>query len=467
MIAACQLTLVLFILTLCWRSIKCLSRSSTEMDLKILQLWSLVAFHKIYTYTGIEWILSFVPFYYYVKFILIVITILPLNFAPFWFESVLVPVMRTTHWILDIEWKYIRREIILLPWRIIDLAMFPGLLSDEACNEVNNTLIAPMYKSSELRNEVVKNSKQPVHINSVTEILRKENTTTASIHYGDTLNDQTSTPPKSIIGKRSSYKSPVANSRMAVSSLHMREFSRKYRNSFSESAFVHDCTSSGMSTPRRRFQRNQVKSNVVSKKSNGYNLNLSERVRTLITGDSKIRLRDFLFDLDLPELPSGRHTQKNETNSADRVNMSIRSRNHKRYEQYKNQRNRRHTIETTIRCNDVLENMNVLKQKKRSRVVNNLNIMKFPKKTSQKLDEPTYLHKNKDTEHVDLEDDKIISNQKQSHIRLTPSSATSHIKQTTMSHVELTKSAKKRVILRRSKRLSLKTDTRKVRSVIN
>jgi hypothetical protein len=97
----------------------------------LLQLWSIFAFHKLFIQTGLEMIVSLFPFYYYIKLILILVTVHPdTGFANYWFESILVPLMDHIHALADLDWPNIlRQEIVLFPYTILQVIIFPGIFS--------------------------------------------------------------------------------------------------------------------------------------------------------------------------------------------------------------------------------------------------------------------------------------------------------------------------------------------------
>jgi len=424
--AACDLILRISTLGLAWRTVKALKRNGKhiqsnsdghhiEIDWEILQLWALYAFHVLYVYSGLEWFASFMPLYYYFKMILLITTFLIPNtkFANFWFELVLVPMMQRIHGLLNFDWKgFIHKETILLPWQILDLFILPGLISDEEAKAV-----------MKLREQQLEKALNITHSFSVVEnvatgkeaIVDAMNFTNddANLHIENILNAATSayspsnkpvtrspeTPPRTRLRpstapspQSSSFTSPVARSRVAASSLHLRKFSQDHHITSrtdlrpkpkspqrqttsipapeqstpkasittrkSRKPLADDPSTKTSSSPRRKQPSNrppsvafkQTKASLLSQISKSPvkpssrlnpetrsqqdkkllyfddddNISISSRrsmgnsVRKFITGDDNIRIRDFLFDLELPSIPSPKRV-------SDADDMSVRS----------------------------------------------------------------------------------------------------------------------------------------------
>ena len=447
--AACDVILRISIICLAWRTVKALKRNSRqqnkqstisdthhhiEIDWEILQLWALYAFHVIYVYSSLEWIVSFLPLYHYFKMIFLIVTFLIPNtkFANFWFELALVPMMQRIHDLLNFDWRdFIQAEAVLLPWQILDLFILPGLISDEEAKvmmklrqrqlekALNSTYSFSVVETQEHREEdAVDSSKNYVDSgvdpdfdgdsdvdnndgNSPNE--RMLNTATTLLSACVSPSDKSITSPKSPRRTRllhsiepslqsSSLTSPIARSRVAASSLHLRKFSQDYHisktssrptpeslhrrpksNAAVSSPFMPNNDSTGCKTriplaksqsirsslsPRKKnilhrppsVAFKQTKASLLSqtsksplKHSNRPNpetgfqrdknslhfddddtISLSSRrsvgnsMRKFITGDDNIRIRDFLFDLELPSIPSPKRI-----NDAD--DMSVRS----------------------------------------------------------------------------------------------------------------------------------------------
>mmetsp|Transcript_16791 Transcript_16791/g.23648 ORF Transcript_16791/g.23648 Transcript_16791/m.23648 type:complete len:711 (+) Transcript_16791:348-2480(+) len=126
--AACRVILQASSLCLTSRSVKSLKKSAHSMDIEVLQLWSLLAFHTVFVQIGIEGILNCFPFYYCFKMILMVITFLPgTKFPNFWFEVILVPGMERVHQACDVGVVgVVKFQVKMLPLRILDLFL-PGI----------------------------------------------------------------------------------------------------------------------------------------------------------------------------------------------------------------------------------------------------------------------------------------------------------------------------------------------------
>ena len=369
--AACNLILNITKICLTYRSIKALKRSGKqcnnndgdenddnennnhintkdkiqdiethENDLEILQTWSLIAFLTIYNVIGIETILSVFPLYYYFKMILILITAIPsTKFPNFWCEVLLIPMMQKCHELIDLDWKYILiRELIMFPWRILDVSIMPGLLCDEkTIEEVKRQRMIQIQSATYcnlkdvFRNALLynNNKKEDDDIHITDDMILKHDeivnlqsdlSNNSNINNNDNDDDDTivSIPSNIPTTGIMSPSSPIARSRVAASSLHLRKFSRDHQqhqqhsnqqqttiNSRSHDNENVNCDdeSSDHDTDDKyiiEFDENDnIEIHHPSKRTS-----LNQRLRSFITGDSNIRLRDYLFDVDLPSAPS-------------------------------------------------------------------------------------------------------------------------------------------------------------------
>jgi hypothetical protein len=419
---ACDLLITAIRLSLTWRTVKSLKRTGTkssdglhdrnlgniEVDWEILQLWALFSFHKIFTSSGAEWFLSFVPFYFYIKLIVLIALGIPgTNFPNFWFEIVLVPLMNHIHICLDLDWKeMIKREAVMIPFKFVDLFLIPGLISDEEAKIMKGIRDEQLREAMEVNNDALpKNLVVEETTNELSDlgIVDEEPPMEEEEEKKEVEPPLVTSPEKAIPSpepkpkceketsptRSSSFNSPVARSRVAVSSLQLRKFSRDHQlpaaitirsNKKSrpkpENAVrlpkLNDRTkrvdSTNKSTPKRKNirasarRKNKVgldetdsasvvstssrrppmvafkhtKSSILSQTSKSPSrksrkesqvpdmdddlstiamdfdddMSISSRrsvsssVRKFITGDDNIRIRDFLFDLELPSIPS-------------------------------------------------------------------------------------------------------------------------------------------------------------------
>ena len=417
--AACELILRISTVCLAWRTIKALKRTGTkrhglqnnsnvdhvEIDWEILQLWALYALHVLYVSSGAEWFISFFPLYYYLKMIILLITAIPATkFPNFWFEIALVPMMQRAHELLNVDWKgFLEKEVVLLPWQILDLFILPGLISDA------EAMIVKKLREEQLREALALAAQHTfVYESNDEDVDDKPTPTTTTTTSKDSPRSEPSSKPspeKSPSPSRrrvkvppiplSSITLPVARSRVAASSLHLRKFSIEHRHSapststrtkvrptpetasppkrqstntsarrtskipsgpnsgvnsgvnrrktMDKTDTMQDNASTNKSVrrpPMVAFKQTQasalsqkLKSPVrslkpeerisISKREKDANhlrslmqdddddMSISSRrssvgtsVRKFITGDQNIRIRDFLFDLELPSIPS-------------------------------------------------------------------------------------------------------------------------------------------------------------------
>lgn len=389
--AACKLILRIGSLSLSWRTFKTLKRfgkenNSNDIDWEILQLWSLYAFQIMFS--RVEWIASFVPFYYYFKMILLLVTFVPgTKFPNYWFELILIPFMHYAHRILNSDWKgFIKKEAILLPFQLIDLFLLPGFFTSDQQIE------AVIYLREKQLEEV---SQSMLQVNSKIITDNSCMTTEKNVYGSKPMSPECK-------GIELGPESGASWSRVAASSPQLRKLSVEYRRhslpnvihsptrqklrptpendprfsppsnkptSFNlrrrskESSFFDSQKSSSttndiaediitdnasseqftiystrrtklmnetISTPTRK--RNTVKlysprtpedaSELLNKLvqdsydddvsvRSGRSSSLGNGMRRLITGNPNIRIRDYLFDLDLPSIPSGANMSPN------------------------------------------------------------------------------------------------------------------------------------------------------------
>jgi len=365
---ACGLVLRISMMCLSWRSIKSLKRPSHEMELEVLQLWSLIAFHKIYTQMGLEYFFSFIPFYYYFKMGLIIVTfcIPATRFPNFWFETILVPMMKGAHrWTTEVivtigdtdvdAWvNWLIVEIKALPWRVFDL-VFPcisytshsslrgsGTFEDNLEEETESTKNDELQRMPENNYDCKHSRHSDNGVNSInTDRTRKENKLT---NIEETRRKKHRHSSGSFTSKISfDGTSPVARSKLGVSGLHLKKFARDHHyhnNSIKKTKIKNN---NNNQTPTQQEQHNNssnrciappssafttskisspLSSPFVSPPSANYPSSLSsstptttstkkpgrksigDRIRSVAIGSCDIRLRDYLFDLDLPKLPS-------------------------------------------------------------------------------------------------------------------------------------------------------------------
>ena len=158
---ACEAIVHVGTICLSWRSIKTLKRESNRMNIEILQLWSLLALHKVYIRFGFESFISWFPFYYYFKMIILVVTFIPgANFPNFWFETILLPAIRNIHQFLNLDidldlhryfdWiNWTRTHAILFPFLLIDYIFIPGLLSYQEARIVTSPTMEPQMEQNQ------------------------------------------------------------------------------------------------------------------------------------------------------------------------------------------------------------------------------------------------------------------------------------------------------------------------------
>jgi len=253
--AACLLILHCSTLRLCWRSIKAVKSTTgagpRSIDAEIPQLWALIAFHALYA--GIaEVLFSWLPFYFYIKMILLAVTFFPgTKFPAYWFDCLLVPGIDKLHAVLDFDWRqYLVNQAKYLPLLLFDMLFVPGILNE-----------------------------------------KKGDSAAEGRGVGGANNS--SLP----------LQSPSATrSRIVASSLHLRNFSRDHGGTPGKGA---SCTRLPDTSPATPLLAGQTPADTTSTKRRRRRRRrtMNETVRKVLCGDENIRVRDYLFDLDMPASP--------------------------------------------------------------------------------------------------------------------------------------------------------------------
>jgi len=216
-------------------------REGANMDMEILQLWALFTVHKIYVDVGIEYFASFLPFYYYLKMVIVLVTVIPqTNFPNFWFETILVPFMMWCHECMNVNWSgVVTREIVLLPWRLLDMTVLPGILRDDIeLEEVKSRRRLALNMEEKRYRPIVLDSDHDDDISdgddisAVTESSAMAESVGGVSKIGQMLANAFS-PPWTRGNRKEpddSMSSPVARSRVAASSLHIRKLWKAHAN---------------------------------------------------------------------------------------------------------------------------------------------------------------------------------------------------------------------------------------------
>lgn len=281
---ACSVILHASTLRLCWRTIKATNgnkpatdpqddgqpplQSSSSVDEEIPQLWTLIACHTIYAGV-LECLISWLPLYYYVKMLLLLVTFIPgTRFPSYWFECCLVPGIDRLHSALDVDWRtYLTHQLRYLPLLILDLLFVPGILGDgnddgtEAAGrdhlaEEEAVDASELQSPSKLRSRLVASGLQLRNFS-------KEHApwTPSAVKLSSSLSSMT---PRKKIVLASPTETPTMRSLLAQ-------------------------TPATTKADRSRRRRRRT---------------MNEKFRKVLCGDENIRIRDYLFDLDMPSLPA-------------------------------------------------------------------------------------------------------------------------------------------------------------------
>ena len=289
---ACSVILHASTLRLCWRTIKATNnnRPSTDpknsqaddqplllpsLDEEIPQLWTLIACHTIYAGV-LECLVSWLPFYYYAKMLLLLVTFIPgARFPNFWFESCLVPGIDRLHSALDVDWRtYLTHQLRYLPLLLLDLLFVPGILGDggddegtEAARRDHPVAEEEAVDASELQSPSKSRSRLVASGLQLRNFSRGHAPWTPSVaRLSSSLSSMT--PRKRIV-----LESPAATPSM--------------RSLLVQTPATRTCTTTKVDRSRRRRRPT-----------------MNEKFRKVLCGDENIRIRDYLFDLDMPSLPA-------------------------------------------------------------------------------------------------------------------------------------------------------------------
>jgi hypothetical protein len=322
---ACSVILHASVLRLVWRSIKATklvasgpdtctqdqTDPSLSLDDEIPQLWTLLAFHTIYAGV-LEGLVSWLPFYYYVKMLLLLVTfgIPGTRFPNYWFECWLVPGIDNLHSALDVDWRtYLVDQLRYLPLLLLDLLFVPGILGGP--NDVDGS---------------------------------------------DTGREHQIDHAEVVVGASDLQSPSKSRSRLVASGLQLRKFSREHalRTPAAKS-------SSSMATPRKKialespFATPTMRSLLAQTPATATTTahgdrsrrrrrrTMNEKFRRVLCGDESIRIRDYLFDLDMPSVPV-RGSMEGEESRRVVVSSADRDGDERRREKDERNRRRRRTL---------------------------------------------------------------------------------------------------------------------------
>lgn len=279
---ACSVILHASAIRLCWRSIKAANKWSASDprrpslafdDVEIPQLWTLLAFHTVYAGVA-ERLVSWLPFYYYGKMLLLLATFIPgTRFPNFWFTELLVPSIIQLHAALDLDWRtHLVHQLRYLPLLLVDLLFVPGILG-----ETND--------------------------DSGDETERRDQ------HTGTSSTSSASAAAAEAEVDASELQSPSkSRSRIAASGLKLRTFSREHTfrtpSKLSASLRGRNVLESLAATPTISSLLPRTPATAATAHGNRSRRRRRrtphEKFRKVLCGDENIRIRDFLFDLNMP-----------------------------------------------------------------------------------------------------------------------------------------------------------------------
>lgn len=308
----CQLVSLLSVARVSWKTIKQLRRDEAELEFEILQGWTILALHHVAIQLKIETVISFfIPFYFHLKAIALVVLFLVPSFnakvegnaayglsplVSYVFDYLIVPAVQKVHMMMDDNPKeFLKLQLAILPLVLLDLFVLPGIIIP--CDDGNGNGFTsesesksrhPSEEAFPFRGDKVVAGESPMQLEQNPTCSLTDDSTEIDDNVLVDLNDAPVTPPRrraSFFPRTSpKFNSPSAKSKLASSAMRLRRISRDY------------ATQNGANTPERSVGHTQMK-----RRRNRQSL--GDALREIVTGSSSIRVRDHLFDLDLPSTP--------------------------------------------------------------------------------------------------------------------------------------------------------------------
>lgn len=317
-------------------------------EYEILQGWTILAFHSLYVSLGIEYFVRFIiPFYFHVKMIVLIATFVVPSWAgkngggdgsdfglspviPYWFDYLIVPGVHRVHELLDQDPKgWAVRQLRMLPFWIIDVFVLPGVLSTDEEQRTSRVhtptgppseaFPAPISHANDLSSDLCFG-----HLMLEQRILRETKIDAIKSDSSET----TQTPPRdqntsltaSTVFKKLTHLSPAVQSQFASSAMKLKRFSREHRNNgdllspnvtprrYKPASEADKCDKSHATKPPLSEEWSDKEdwgrsSSPKPRRRRRERLSAGDHFRELVTGDPHVRVRDHLFDLDLPSSP--------------------------------------------------------------------------------------------------------------------------------------------------------------------
>lgn len=280
---ACSVILHASAIRLCWRSIKAANKWSASDptslafdDVEIPQLWTLLAFHTVYAGVA-ERLVSWLPFYYYGKMLLLLVTfVVPgTRFPNYWFTELLVPSIIKLHAALDLDWRtYLVHQLRYLPLLLLDMLFVPGILGDTNDDDGDEAERRDQHTGTRSTSSA---------------------SVSAAAAEAEVDASELQSPSKS-------------RSRIVASGLKLRTFSREHTfrtpSKLSASLRRRNVLEPLAATPTISSLLPRTPATAATAHGNRSRRRRHrtphEKFRKVLCGDENIRIRDFLFDLNMP-----------------------------------------------------------------------------------------------------------------------------------------------------------------------
>ena len=213
-------------------------------------------------------------------------------FVAYVFDYLIVPAVQKIHRMMDDNPKeWLKLQLAILPLVLLDLFILPGIIiscdEDDFTSESNSQINLPPEEAFSFRGDKVVAGESPMQLEENPTCSLTDDSTESDDCVLVELNDAPVTPPRrrtSLFPRTTpKFNSPSAKSKIASSAMRLRRISRGFAQN-------------GTNSPERSVGHTR-------KKKRRNRQSLGDTLREIVTGSSDIRVRDHLFDLDLPSTP--------------------------------------------------------------------------------------------------------------------------------------------------------------------
>ena len=217
-------------------------------------------------------------------------------FVSYVFDYLIVPAVQRVHFMMDENPKeWLKLQLSILPLVLLDLFVLPGIIipckygdGNDVTRETERKTNLPSAEAFSFRGDKVAAGESPMQLGENPTFSLTDDSDEIDDSVLAELNDAPVTPPRrrtSFFPRTSpKFNSPSAKSKLASSALRLRRISRGYT------------PQNGANTPERSVGHNRMR-------NRRHRQSLGDTLREIVTGSASIRVRDHLFDLDLPSTP--------------------------------------------------------------------------------------------------------------------------------------------------------------------